>query len=53
MNLARRFAEVLAEHVSFEVECVDRMYCNLYVPRLQYAAGLVGFVHRRANARTT
>ncbi len=23
------------------------MYCNLYVPRLQYAAGLVGFVHRQ------
>ena len=23
------------------------MYCNVYVPRLQYAAGLVGYVHRQ------
>jgi len=47
MNLARSVADVVAEHVSFEVECIDRMYCNLYVPRLQYAGGLVGFVHRQ------
>ena len=31
MNLARSVADVLAEHVSFEVECIDRMYCNVYV----------------------
>jgi hypothetical protein len=47
MNLARSVADVLAEHVSFEVECIDRMYCNVYVPGLQYAAGLVAYVHRQ------
>ena len=47
MNLARSVADVLAEHVGFEVECIDRMYCNVYVPRLQYAAGLVGYVHQQ------
>jgi hypothetical protein len=47
MNLARSVADVLADHVTFEVECIDRMYCNLYVPRLQYASGLVGYVHRQ------
>jgi hypothetical protein len=47
MNVARSVAAVLAEHVTFEVECIDRMYCNVYVPRLQYAAGLVGYVHRQ------
>ena len=47
MNLARSVADVLAEHVTFEVECIDRMYCNVYVPRLQYAAGLVGYVHHQ------
>jgi hypothetical protein len=47
MNLARSVADVLAEHVTFEVECIDRMYCNVYVPRLQYTAGLVGYVHHR------
>ena len=47
MNLARSVADVLAEHVSFEVECIDRMYCNVYVPRLQYVGGLVGYVHQQ------
>src|SRR5688572_27408634 len=31
----------------FEVECMDRMYLNVYVPGLQYAAGLVAYVHRQ------
>ena len=26
MTLPRTVADVLAEHVSFEVECIDRMY---------------------------
>ena len=47
MSVARSVAEVLAEHVTFEVECIDRMYCNVYVPRLQYAGGLVGYVQRQ------
>jgi hypothetical protein len=47
MNVARSVAEVLAEHVTSEVECIDRMYCNVYVPRLQYAGGLVGYVQRQ------
>ena len=47
MSVACSVAEVLAEHVTFEVECIDRMYCNVYVPRLQYAGGLVGFVHKQ------
>ena len=41
---ARYDRDVLTEHVLFEVDCVDRMYCNVYVPQLQYAAGLVGYV---------
>ena len=47
MTVARTVADVLAEHVTFEVECIDRMYLNVYQPRLQYAAGLVGYVHRQ------
>ncbi|UQX10368.1 hypothetical protein [Candidatus Mycobacterium methanotrophicum] len=34
-------------HVVFEVECIDRMFCNVYVPGLQYAPGLVGYVHQQ------
>jgi hypothetical protein len=47
MTVARSVADVLADHVVFEVECIDRMYLNVYVPQLQYPAGLVGFVHRQ------
>ncbi|HEY6316785.1 MAG TPA: hypothetical protein VI462_02730, partial [Acidimicrobiia bacterium] len=43
MTVARSVADVLREHVTLEVECVDRMYLNLYVPRLQYESGVVGF----------
>jgi hypothetical protein len=42
----RGVADVLNDHVVFEVECIDRMYGNVYVPGLQYAAGLVGYVHK-------
>jgi hypothetical protein len=47
MTVARSVADVLSEHVVFEVESIDRMFCNVYVPGLQYAAGLVGYVHRQ------
>ena len=43
MTVARSVAEVLADHVTLEVECIDRMYLNVYVPRLQYEQGVVGF----------
>ena len=47
MTLPRTVADVLSEHVSFEVECIDRMYLNVYVPQLQYATGLVSYIHRQ------
>jgi hypothetical protein len=47
MTVARSVADVLAEHVRFEVECIDRMYCNVYVPQLQHAGGLLGYVQRQ------
>ncbi len=47
MTVARTVGDVLAEHVVFEVDCIDRMYCNVYVPQLQFARGLVGYVHRQ------
>ena len=47
MTLPRTVSEVVAEHTVFEVECIDRMYLNVYVPQLQYAAGIVGYVHRQ------
>jgi hypothetical protein len=47
MTLPRTAADVLSGHVSFEVECIDRMYLNVYVPQLQYATGLVSYIHRQ------
>ena len=44
MTLPRSAGDVLADHVLFEVESIDRMYCNLYVPQLQRAEGIVGFI---------
>ena len=47
MTIARSVGDVLAEHVVFEIECIDRMYLNVYVPHLQFTVGLVGYVHRQ------
>jgi hypothetical protein len=47
MTLPRTVSEVIAEHVVFEVECIDRMYLNVYVPQLQYPAGIVGYLRRQ------
>src|SRR5260370_39057562 len=44
MTLPRSVADVLSEHVAFELESIDRLYCNLYVPQLQRAEGIVGFI---------
>jgi hypothetical protein len=45
MTLPRSVADVLSDHVVFELESIDRLYCNLYVPQLQRAEGIVGFIH--------
>jgi len=43
MTLPRSVADVLSDHVRFEVECIDRMYLNLWQPRLAYGGGVAGF----------
>src|SRR6266705_2549795 len=45
MTLPRSVADVVARHVLFEIESIDRMYCNLYVPQLQRVEGLLAFIH--------
>ena len=46
MNVARSAAEVLDEHSTLELECIDRMYLNVYVPVLQTGAGASYFFRR-------
>lgn len=41
--LPRTAADVLSKHVTLEVESIDRMYLNLYVPILQAPAGCAHF----------
>jgi hypothetical protein len=43
MNLSRSVSEIIREHVTLEVESIDRMYLNVYQPQLQRDLGVVGF----------
>ena len=48
MSISRSVAEVLRDHVVLEIEAIDRMYLNVYVPQLQSVGAVVGYlrVHR-------
>jgi len=43
MSVTQSVATVLREHVTLSVEGIDRMYLNVYVPRLQTDAGVASF----------
>lgn len=43
MSVPRSVAEILPQHVTLEVESIDRMYLNVYVPQLQRERGVVAF----------
>jgi hypothetical protein len=51
MTVARSVAGVLDDHALFEVESIDRMYLNVWQPRLAYGGGVQGF--SSATAATT
>src|SRR3990172_9036514 len=40
-------AEVLRQHVTLEVESIDRMYLNVYIPQLQHEAGASWFLKQQ------
>jgi hypothetical protein len=44
VKLSKSVAELQREHVVLELECIDRMYLNAYVPQLTSEAGVAGFV---------
>ena len=48
--IRKSVAEILADHVTFELEAIDRMYLNAYVPGLQTGAGFAYFVKRQLGA---
>jgi len=43
MNLPRTVAEILRDHVTLEVEGIDRMYLNAVIPILQTEGGIAWF----------
>jgi hypothetical protein len=45
MATATNINDVLDGHVGLEVECVDRLYLNAYVPKLQVAGQVARFLH--------
>jgi hypothetical protein len=46
----KNVAEILSSHVTLELEAIDRMYLNAYVPSLQTGAGFVYFVKNQLGA---
>jgi hypothetical protein len=51
MNLPQNVAELQREKVVMELEGIDRMYLNAYVPQLTTAAGIAGFVRKHLGYR--
>ena len=46
MTQPRTVCDVLTDHVRFEIECLDRMYLNVFVPQLQRTGQVVGYLMR-------
>lgn len=44
--IRKSVAEILDHHVTFELEAIDRMYLNAYVPSLQTGAAVAYFLKR-------
>jgi hypothetical protein len=55
MSVPQSVAQILKDHVTLEVEGIDRLYLNVYVPRLQRVASVVHFLreHRGAPIAST
>ena len=56
MKLPPTLAQLQQKHVVLELECMDRMYLNAYVPKLTSEAGVAGFLrghlgHRFASTK--
>jgi hypothetical protein len=43
MSVPRRVSDIIQNHVKLEVESIDRMYLNVYQPKLQVAKGVANF----------
>ena len=53
--ITQTVGHLLQEHVTLDLECIDRLYLNAYQPRLQTGGGVVSFFkqHRGAQVAST
>src|SRR5437660_9700130 len=51
MSVPDRVGDILAKHVTLDIEGIDRMYLNAYVPSLQIPEGAVCFFRRHLGYR--
>src|SRR5271157_5277814 len=56
MKVTHSLAQLQQEHVVLELECIDRMYLNAYVPKLTSEGGIAAFCrgdlgHRLASTK--
>src|SRR5258708_7633823 len=47
----KNVAEIIQNHVTFELEAIDRIYLNAYVPSLQTGGGVVYFLKTQLGVR--
>jgi len=50
MSSSPSVAEILRSHVTLEIEGIDRMYLNVYMPRLQSPAGVAWYLRHEHGA---
>src|SRR6266567_2815614 len=50
MTVSLSVADVLSERVTLQVESIDRLYLNLYQPRLMHAGGVAQFFRSHQGA---
>jgi hypothetical protein len=50
MSVTHSVAHILRERVTLTVESIDRLYLNVYVPKLQRVLGVVGFFREQRGA---
>jgi hypothetical protein len=50
MSLSQSVADVLRPHVTLELQCVDRLYLNVYQPELQRERNVYPYLRARYGA---
>jgi hypothetical protein len=51
MKMPQTVGAILRDHMTLELESLDRVYLNVYVPQVQYEGGVVAFLHQQRAAK--